>query len=96
MVYPMANGMSDHDAQIIILHDITVVNDTNHFYLTRKITKITVLDFNFKLSYESWDDEFSYDDMNLSFNNFLNIYLRIFHSSFPIKKLITHHIQRHG
>ena len=96
MVYPMANGMSDHDAQIIILHDITVVNDTNHFYLTRKITKITVLDFNFKLSYESWDDEFSYDDMNLSFNNFLNTYLRIFHSSFPIKKLITHHIQRHG
>ena len=84
----MANGMSDHDAQIIILHDITVVNDTNHFYLTRKITKTTVLDFNLKLSYV-----FSYDDMNLSFNNFLNTYLRIFYSSFSIKKnslLITY------
>jgi hypothetical protein len=87
MVYPMVNGMSDHDAQIIILHDITVVNDTSRFYLTRKINKASVLDFNLKLSYESWDDVFSYDDINLSFNNFLNTYLRIFYSSFPIKKI---------
>ena len=26
-IYPMINGMSDHDAQILILHDITMVND---------------------------------------------------------------------
>jgi len=47
------------------------------------------LDFNFKLTYESWDNVFSYDDVNLSFNNFLNIYLRIFYSSFPFEKI--HH-----
>ena len=37
MVYPMANGMSGHDAQIIILHDITVVNDTIIFTSLEKL-----------------------------------------------------------
>jgi hypothetical protein len=46
-----------------------------------------VLDFNFKLTYESWDDVFSCDDVNLSFSNFLNTYLRIFYSTFPIKNI---------
>jgi hypothetical protein len=53
MVYPMVDGMSDHDVQIIVLHDITMVNVTSHFYLTRKNNKASVLDFNLKLSYES-------------------------------------------
>lgn len=39
MVYPIINGMSDHDTQIIILHDITVVSDITHFNLTWKINK---------------------------------------------------------
>jgi hypothetical protein len=46
-----------------------------------------ILEFNFKLTYESWDNVFLYDDVNLSFNYFLNTYLRIFYSSFPIKKI---------
>jgi hypothetical protein len=29
--------MSDHDAQIIVVHDIAVLNDNNYFYPTRKI-----------------------------------------------------------
>ena len=86
-IYPMINGMSNHDAQIIVLHDITMGNDSSHFYLIREINETSVLDFNLKLSYEFWDDVFSYDDINLSFNNFLNTYLRIFYSSFTIKKI---------
>jgi len=39
------------------------------------------------LSYETCEDVFSHDDVDLSFNNFLNTYLRIFYSSFTIKKL---------
>ena len=74
-------------AQIIVLHDIIIQNDKNYFYYTRKFNKSLVLGFNFKLTYESWDNLFSYDDVNLSFNNFLNTYLRIFYSSFPIKKI---------
>ena len=50
MIYPMINGMSDHDARFIILHDITMANDSSHFYFTRKINEASVLDFNLKLS----------------------------------------------
>jgi hypothetical protein len=85
-VHPMVKGLSDHDAQIIILRDITMSNNTSHFYLIRKINKMSVSDFNLKLSYESWEDVFSHNDMDVSFNNFLNTYLRTLYSSFPIKK----------
>ena len=78
--------MSVHDAQSI-LHDITIQNDNNYFYYTRKINKSLVLEFNFKLTYESCDYVFLYDNVNLSFNNFLNTYLRIFYSSFPINNI---------
>jgi hypothetical protein len=45
--------------------------------------------FNFKmqLRYETWDDVFSSNDGDTIFNSFLNTYLRIFHSSFPAKKI---------
>jgi len=87
IVYSLVNGMSVHDAQIIVLHDITISNGNNYFHFTRNLNKSSVLDFNFKLTYESWDNVFSYDDVNLSFKNFLNTYLKIFYSSFPIKKI---------
>ena len=87
ILYPLINGVSDHDAQIIVLHDIIIQNESNYFYSARKFNKSLALDFNIKLTYKSWDSVFSYNDMNLSFNNFLNTYLRIFYSSFPMKKV---------
>jgi hypothetical protein len=59
----------------------------NYFYFARKFNESLALDFNIKLTYESWDSVFSYNDVNSSFNNFLNTYLRIFYSSFPMKKI---------
>jgi hypothetical protein len=56
--------MSDHDAQIIVLHDIAVLNDNNYFYITRKINKLSVFDFSYKLTYETWENVFSYDNVN--------------------------------
>jgi hypothetical protein len=47
------------------------------------------LDFIDKLNCESWDTIFNCEDVNAMFNSFLNIYLRIFYSSFPLKKLIN-------
>ena len=35
IVYPLINGMSDHDAQIIVLHDIFIPHDNKYFYYTR-------------------------------------------------------------
>jgi len=87
IVHPLINGMSDHDAQFIVLHDIIIQNESNYFCFTRKFNKSLALDFNFKLTCESWDSVFSYNDVNLSFSNFLNTYLRIFNSSFPMNKI---------
>jgi hypothetical protein len=46
--------------------------------------KFTILDFITKLSNDSWEGVFNNDDVNLMFNYFLNIYLKKFHSSFPL------------
>jgi hypothetical protein len=40
-----------------------------------------------KLSYETWDNVFVDKDVDTIFNSFLNTYLRIFYSSFPIRKV---------
>ena len=57
--------------------------------LIKKIDKFSIVDFNAKLSYESWEDIFTENNVNTIFNYFLNMYLRIFYSSFPLKKV--HH-----
>jgi hypothetical protein len=49
-----------------------------------------IANFNNKLTYESWEDVINEEDINNAFNIFLNIYLTIFHSSFPIKKVYIH------
>jgi hypothetical protein len=85
ILYPLINDVSDHDTRIIVLHDI-IQNESNYFYSARKFNKSLALYFNIKLTYKSLDSVFSYD-MNLRFNNFLNTYLRIFYSSFPMKKV---------
>jgi hypothetical protein len=58
--------------------------DGHVFSFTRKfdysIGKVT-----FQLSYENWDDFFF--NVAKIFNNFLNTYLTIFFTSFPINKL---------
>ena len=43
--------------------------------------------FTFLLSYENWEDVFLEKNVNIIFNNFLNTFLRIFYSSFPVNKL---------
>jgi hypothetical protein len=45
---------------------------------TRKFTEL--------LSYENWEGVFQDMDVHRIFNSFQNTYLRIFHSSFPIRK----------
>jgi hypothetical protein len=44
------------------------------------------MEFQLQISYENWEEIFTEDDANFSFNRFLNIYLRIFHSCFTKKR----------
>ena len=87
LVYPIINGLSDHDAQSLIIRNIFEQNCNTYFYYNRKIDKLSIIDFNTELSYESWEDIFAEKNVDSTFNNFLNTYLRIFYSSFPLKKV---------
>jgi len=84
-VTPFPNDLSDHDAQILAFKiPIQIQHDKTK--LIRKIDKHSISDFIYILSNETWDSVFDSTDVNLMFNSFLNTYLRIFYSCFPLKK----------
>jgi hypothetical protein len=82
-IFPVMNGLSDHEGQFLTLHYQLHENEDSQKYYIRNINKCTIQDFQIKLSYESWETVFNEDDVNTSFNAFLNTFLRHFYSSFP-------------
>ena len=80
------NGLSDHDAQILVLRNINIRNQKVQPAVIRQINETTITQFKLHLSEENWSSTFNEEDMEPSFNNFLNEYLRIFNHSFPLKK----------
>jgi hypothetical protein len=95
-VYPLVNGLSNHDALIIIIYNITMQNCMNYFCISRNIDKFSVWDFKINLSYESWTNIFTDDDVNAMFNNFLNTHLRIFYSAFLLGKFVINPPPKQG
>ena len=83
IINPHTNGLSDHEAQIIVTENI-VLTKQRSITTERDINDQSILEFHLLLSHENWEEIFM-DDTNTSFNKLLNIYLRIFHSCF-IKK----------
>jgi len=77
-VYPCINGLSDHDAQIMVLHDMVNMTHEKHLFFCRRFNDVAITDLNIELSYESWEDVLSYKDVNMSFDKFLNIWLHFF------------------
>ena len=88
-MYPVINGLSDHDAQIIALTNITTSIPKQSFTLIRKIDDNAIKKFAYLLSYENWENVFIEEDVNIIYNNFLNTYIRIFYASFPLAKIKT-------
>ena len=86
-ISPIINGLSDHDAQLIILHSYNSRPPSKKYRLIRNINDHMINDFLTKLSYETWDTIFSTDDVNIMFNSFLDTYLKMFYSSFPLKRV---------
>ena len=80
------NDMSEHDAQLLIINTDYSHVPIHTLKTIKKINKYTIYDFIDELNCESWDSIFNSEDINTMFNSFLNIYLRIFYSSFPLKQ----------
>jgi hypothetical protein len=68
-----------------VIENTALTKQRNNTTTMRDINDQSILEFQLLLSYENWEDIFMKDNANISFNKFLNIYFRIFHSCF-IKK----------
>jgi hypothetical protein len=86
---PVINGLSDHDDQSITFNTITLKLPTKQVMEMRKINKHMINNFPTKISYKTWNSTFSSDGVNIMFNAFLDTYLKILYSSFPLKKIQT-------
>jgi hypothetical protein len=85
-VSSLHNGLSDHEGQLLTIV-LPLLHKIEHYtYSYRKINNSTVADFQKQLSYENWHNIFGEKNVNLIFNSFLKTHLRIFNSSFPIRK----------
>jgi len=84
-ITPVINGVSDHDAQLLTISTGYSYVPTHRSKPVRKVNMYAVSEFIDKLCCESWDSFFNREDVNAMFNSFLNIYLRICYSSFPLK-----------
>jgi hypothetical protein len=86
---PLVNRLSDHNVQLITINDINlkILNNTPRYI--RNIYKHGIADFKIELSLKTWDNIFDNDNVNSSYISFLNTHLRVFYTSFPLKKLIT-------
>ena len=85
-IQPLINGISDHNAQIIVLPNIS--GNVQNFCYTqiRSFDNESLRSFTELLSYENWEEVFQDSNVNIIFNRFLDIYLKIFNRNFPIKK----------
>ena len=93
-VLPFLNGLSDHDAQLLILKDLNLQLKDHYTYTTRDINNYSINEFKINRSYESWDCVFNLSNnptVDTLFNSFLNNYLRIFHEHFPKRTFIKRH-----
>jgi hypothetical protein len=70
------NGLSDHDAQYVTLNNVFLLNKgCNSISKKRLITKATMSNFVTMLKDESWSDVYAHNDIDKSFNSFLNSFL---------------------
>ena len=94
-ICPIINGLSDHDAQSISVHSFIQRPPHKKYRFTRKINEHTINDCLIKLSFENWETVFSTDEVNRMFNSFLDTYLKIFNSNFPLKRVHITHTHTH-
>jgi hypothetical protein len=83
-VFPLYNGLSDRDAQLLKINDVHSQMQNQHIYKIRNLNRYSIEEFKMRQSYESWDSIFGNNkctDVDSLFNSFLNNYLRTFFTS---------------
>jgi hypothetical protein len=88
-VIPIPSGLSDYDAQLLTIRQKTSYDPCRNLITVRKFNNYLIPEFINKLSNQSWDNVFGNKHVNEMFNSFLNDYLRIFNSCFPLQTVTT-------
>jgi hypothetical protein len=86
-ISPIYNGLSDHDAQLLVLNEVTISNHNPYSIRIQLINESTIAQFKLNLTYVSWAETFTDDNIDTNFKNFLYTYLRIFNCTFPYKRI---------
>jgi hypothetical protein len=68
------------------MKNINLQTSGSSVQLIRKFSKSSTNEFVIQLSYETWNDVFTDQDIDTVFNSFVNTYVRTFYSNFPTKK----------
>jgi len=63
-IHPLINRLSDHEAQIITINNITVDKRINKTQSIRKFNKFSISQFAVNLSYENWESIFIEEGVN--------------------------------
>jgi hypothetical protein len=85
-IIPIVNGLSDHDAQLLLLNNVTTKVSKGQCYTKRQIIRMNIENFRLTLSFETWDEVFTDGNVDKIFISFLSTYFRAFNSSFPVQK----------
>jgi hypothetical protein len=80
VIVPFINGISDHDGQLLSIHNIQDKRRDDQLRIIKRniINQITVNELNYKLSFESWDNVFDTNDVDIMYNCFLRTFLILF------------------
>jgi hypothetical protein len=80
-ILPCYNGISDNDVQVITIYNIDNSQSIPNSYVIRKVNQTALMERNFQLSFELWEDIFKGKDIHEIFSCFLNTFLRNFYST---------------
>ena len=69
-IYPHINGLSVHEAQIIVIENTVLTKQRNNITTKRDINDQSIPEFKLLLSHENWEEIFMEDDDNIFLINF--------------------------
>jgi hypothetical protein len=82
---PIINGLSDHDAQYLMINNIAAAANLIPLkQRTRRVNNERIMQFQLLLKSETWESVYKDNDTNNKFDSFLYTFLNIFEASFPI------------
>jgi hypothetical protein len=77
-IITVVNGLSEHDAQLLLLNNLEIQKSKYCCYTKCQINKVNIENFKFNLSFKTWDEIFTDGEVDKIFNSFLDTYLRVF------------------